>query len=77
MKSNLFFSNRMLPSLMLPALLLTACGPTPAPVPKTEPAPNPVFETQIRAMEKSRAVEGQVQQAAEAQRKQMEDATKP
>lgn len=62
-------------SLIPLALLLTACDPTPPPQPETERAPNPVFETQIRAMEKARAVDGQVQDAAAAQRKQMEEAT--
>ena len=57
------------------ALILTACDPTPPPQPETERQPNPVFETQIQAMEKARAVEGQVMEAAEAQRKQMDAAT--
>lgn len=57
------------------ALILTACDPTPPPQPKTERTPNPVFETQIRSMEKAKAVEGQVMDAAEAQRKQMDAAT--
>ncbi|MDO9466422.1 MAG: hypothetical protein Q7J36_03895 [Thiobacillus sp.] len=58
-------------------LLLAACDPTPPPQPETERQPNPVFETQIQAMEKARAVEGQVMQAAEAQRRQMDAATQP
>ena len=58
--------------LML-ALTLTACDPTPPPQPETARQPNPVFETQIQAMEKAKAVEGQVMDAAEAQRKQMEE----
>ncbi|HEY9098137.1 MAG TPA: hypothetical protein VIN38_04630 [Thiobacillus sp.] len=53
-------------------LLLTACDPTPPPQPETERSANPVFETQIQAIEKAKAVEGQVMDAAEAQRKQME-----
>jgi len=59
------------------ALLLAACNPTPPPPPQpeTERQPNPVFETQIQAVGKARAVEGQVMDAAEAQRKQMEAAT--
>lgn len=57
------------------ALMLTACDPTPPPQPETERAPNPVFETQIQAIEKARSVEGQVMDAAEAQRKQMEAAS--
>jgi hypothetical protein len=66
----------MMKRTLLPlVLLLTACEPTPPPQPKTEHPPNPVFETQIQAVEKARAVEGQVMDAAEAQRKQMEEAT--
>lgn len=57
------------------ALILTACDPTPPPQPETERTPNPIFETQIQAMEKAKAVEGQVMDAAEAQRKQMDAAT--
>jgi hypothetical protein len=55
-------------------LILSACDPTPPPQPETERQPNPVFETQIQAVEKARAVEGQVLEAAEAQRKQMDAA---
>jgi len=56
-------------------LILAACDPTPPPPqPETERQPNPVFDTQIQAMEKARAVEGQVREAAEAQRKQMDEA---
>ncbi len=55
-------------------LILTACDPTPPPQPETERQPNAVFETQVKAMEKARAVEGQVNSAAEAQRKQMDEA---
>ena len=57
------------------ALILTACDPTTTPQPETVRAPNPVFETQIKAMEKAKAVEDQVMDAAEAQRKQMDAAT--
>ena len=57
------------------AAILAACDPTPPPQPETERQPNPAFETQIKAMEKARAVEGQVNDAAEAQRKQMDEAT--
>ncbi|MHB1083767.1 MAG: hypothetical protein ACYCZA_02870 [Thiobacillus sp.] len=62
-------------SLMLLALILTACDPTPPPQPETVRNPNPVFETQIQAMKKANAVEGQVNDAAEAQRKQLDEAT--
>ena len=55
-------------------LILTACDPTPPPQPETSRTPNPIFETQIQAIEKARAVEGQVMEAAEAQRKQIEAA---
>jgi hypothetical protein len=56
------------------ALLLTACDPTPPPAPETEAQPGPVFETQVKAMEKARAVEGQLMESAEAKRKQMDEA---
>jgi hypothetical protein len=58
-------------------VILTACDPTPPPQPETERLPNPAFETQIQAVKKARAVEQQLQDAAEAQRKQMEAATEP
>ena len=60
---------------ILLGLILSACDPTPPPQPETERKPNPAFETQIQAMEKARAVEGQMKEAAEAQRKQMDEAT--
>lgn len=66
----------MMKWILIPlALILSACDPTPPPQPETERAPNPVFETQIQAVEKARAVEGQVMDASEAQRKQMDEAT--
>jgi hypothetical protein len=52
---------------------LAACDPGPPP-PKAEPSPNPAFETQIQAMEKARAVEDQMKEAAEAQRRQIDEA---
>lgn len=58
-------------------LLLAACDPTAPPQPETERQPNPVFETQIQAVEKARAVEGQLEAAAEAQRRQLDAATQP
>lgn len=58
-------------------LMLVACDPTQPPQPETERQPNPVFETQIRAMEKARAVESQVQDAADAQRRHLDAATPP
>ncbi len=62
-------------SLIPLVVILAACDPTPPPQPEAERQPNPVFETQIQAMEKARAVERQVMESAEAQRRQMEDAT--
>lgn len=56
-------------------LLLAACNPTPPPEPKTGDTPSAVFDTQIQAVKKAQAVEGQVQDAADAQRKQIDDAT--
>lgn len=56
-------------------LIFTACDPTPPPQPETVRTPDPIFETQIKAMEKAHAVEGQMNDATEAQRQQMEAAT--
>ena len=58
-------------------LVFAACDSGPSPQPQTEPASNPVFETQIQAVNKARAVEGQVIDAAEAQRRQIDQATQP
>ena len=62
--------------LMLCVLLLSACDNTvPPPPPKTEAAAmgsDRLFDSQRQALEKARAVEGQVNAAAEAQRKQIE-----
>jgi len=55
------------------ALMVAACDPTPPPQPEAERQANRVFETQIEAMEKARAVEGQLNAAAEAQRKQLDE----
>ncbi len=64
--------------LMLCVLLLSACDNTvPPPPPKTEAAAmgsDRLFDSQRQALEKARAVEGQVNAAAEAQRKQMDQA---
>lgn len=54
-------------------LLLAGCDASPPPQPQTE-EPNPVFETQIQAVEKARAVEDQVMDAAEAQKRQIDEA---
>jgi hypothetical protein len=59
------------------ALFLSACDASPPPQTQTERQPNPVFETQIQAVKKAEAVEGQVMDAAEAQRQQIEAATQP
>ena len=56
------------------ALTLAACDASPPPQPQIEERqPNPVFETQIQSMEKARAVEGQVMDAAEAQKQQIDE----
>ena len=56
-------------------LILTACDPTPPPQPEIERKPDSAFETQIQAVEKARAAEKQVMDAAEAQRRQVDEAT--
>ncbi len=67
--------------LLIPlVLLLAACDNTvPPPPPKTDAVSGSdrLFDTQRRALEKARAVEGQVNAAAEAQRKQLEQTTQP
>lgn len=57
------------------ALLLSACNPASPPEPKTADKPGTVFDAQIRAVKKAQAVEGQVQDAADAQRRQIDNAT--
>ena len=56
------------------AAILAACDPAPPPQPEVARQPNPAFEAQIKAMEKARAVEDQVMEAAEAQRRQIDEA---
>ena len=62
-------------------LMLGACdNPVPPPPPKTEaaaPGSDRLFDSQRQALEKARAVEGQMNAAAEAQRQQMEQAAQP
>ncbi|OHE62294.1 MAG: hypothetical protein A2X71_00170 [Thiobacillus sp. GWE1_62_9] len=58
-------------SLIPLALMMAACDPTP-PQSEAERPPSAVFETQIQAMEKARAAEQQLKDAAEAQRAQLE-----
>ena len=66
----------MMKRILIPLVVcLSACDASPPPQPQTERQPNPVFETQIQAMKKAQAVEGQVMDANDAQRKQMDDAT--
>ena len=67
----------MKPLLLAIMVLLSACNnPTPPPKVDATPKPKPIFDTQIQAMKKAQAVEGQVNAAAEAQRKQIEQAEK-
>jgi len=64
----------MMKNILIPLVLcLCACDASPPHKPQTERQPNPAFEAQIQAMKKAQAVEGQVLDAAEAQRKQMEE----
>ena len=66
----------MMKNILIPLVLcLSACDASPPPQPQTERPPNPVFETQIQAVKKAQAVEGQVMDMAEVQRKQTEEAT--
>ena len=60
--------------VILFGLILSACDPGTPPQPETGREPNPAFEAQIQAMEKARAAEQQMKDAAEAQRKQMDEA---
>ena len=66
----------MMKNILIPLVLcLSACDASPPPQPQTERPPNPVFETQIQAVKKAQALEGQVMDTAEVQRKQTEEAT--
>ena len=56
---------------LLPLALLCACGKTPEP-PKPEPVPK-LFETQRNALDKAKALEGQMQKDADKEQKQMEE----
>jgi outer membrane biogenesis lipoprotein LolB len=58
---------------LLPFALLTGCDEAPTP-PKPEPVPK-LFETQRNELEKAKALEGQMQGAADAQRQKMEEET--
>jgi hypothetical protein len=64
----------MMRNLIPLCLILTACDPAPPPTPETETQPSPVFESQIQSLEKARAVNAQAMEAAEAQRKQLDEA---
>lgn len=67
--------------LLIPlVLLLVACDNTvPPPPPKTDAVSGSdrLFDTQRHALEKARVVEGQMNAAAEVQRKQLEQTTQP
>ena len=67
--------------LLIPfVLMLAACDNTvPPPPPKTDvvSGSDRLFDTQRHALEKARAAEGQVNAAAEVQRKQLELTTQP
>jgi hypothetical protein len=58
--------------LLALALLLAACDPTPPPTPET---PESAFSAQTQALDKARAVEAQLRDAAAAQREQLDAAT--
>ena len=60
-------------SLLALALLLAACDPAAPPTPET---PESAFSAQTRALDKARAVEGQLMDAAAAQRAQIEASTR-
>ena len=61
-------------TLLVPlVLLLAACDANPPPQPEVERKPDPVFESQIRALETARDAEVQ-HQASQAARQQQLDA---
>lgn len=62
---------RKLLFILLPFVLLTSCDKAPTP-PKPQPVPK-LFETQRNELGKAKALEGQMQEAADAQRKKMEE----
>ncbi|OYY78904.1 MAG: hypothetical protein B7X91_14665 [Hydrogenophilales bacterium 17-64-11] len=68
----------MIKATLIPlVLILAGCDPTPPPHPETERAPSPAFATQAQALEKARAVEARLMDAAEAQRTQTEGTAPP
>ncbi len=60
-------------SLIPLALALAACDPTAPPQPET---PETLFSSQAQALDKARAVEGQLMDAAAQQRAQIDEATR-
>ncbi|MFN3750333.1 MAG: hypothetical protein ACK4SR_03100 [Thiobacillus sp.] len=58
-------------------LVLAACEPSPTPPqPEVERQPNPLFESQIRAMDQARDTGAVLQEREDARRRQLEDATR-
>jgi len=55
--------------------ILAACDPAPPPQPEVEREPNPLFETQIRAVDKARDAGAVLQESEDARRRQLEEAT--
>lgn len=62
---------RILQFTLLPLALLAGCDQSPPP-PKPEPVPK-LFETQRKELDKAKALEGQMQDAADAQQKKLEE----
>lgn len=57
-------------------LVLAACEPSPPPPqPEVEREPNPLFESQIRAMDRARETGAVLQESEDARRRQLEEAT--